>query len=89
MTILFFRGLDEGATAPPAIPWRPAPAPITASARPAGQEPPLRGWGLLREWWRRRRSRIFLCQLDDFLLKDIGVTRAEAEHEVNKPFWLP
>ena len=37
--------------------------------------------------WRRRRSRNLLSQLDDYMLKDIGVTRAEAHLEANKPFW--
>jgi uncharacterized protein YjiS (DUF1127 family) len=37
--------------------------------------------------WRRHRSRVRLAELDGRLLKDIGVTYAEAEHEANKPFW--
>ena len=37
--------------------------------------------------WRRRRSRNLLSQLDDYMLRDIGVTRAEAQLEANKPFW--
>ena len=43
----------------------------------------------LSMWWRRRRSRERLADLSEHLLKDIGITRAEAEHEANKPFWLP
>jgi uncharacterized protein YjiS (DUF1127 family) len=38
---------------------------------------------------RRRRSRMVLSGLNDHLLKDIGMTRAEAEFEINKPFWSP
>jgi uncharacterized protein YjiS (DUF1127 family) len=38
---------------------------------------------------RRRRSRVVLSGLNDPLLKDIGMTRAEAELEINKPFWPP
>jgi len=37
--------------------------------------------------WRRRRSRNLLSQLDDYMLRDIGVTRAEAQLEASKPFW--
>jgi uncharacterized protein YjiS (DUF1127 family) len=43
----------------------------------------------LQEWRRRHRSRTSLSELNDRMLKDIGVTYAEAEHEANKPFWLP
>ena len=43
----------------------------------------------LREIFRHRRSRTVLSRLDDYLLRDIGMTRAEAEFEENKPFWLP
>ena len=39
--------------------------------------------------WRRRRSRVALCTLNDRMLKDIGVTRSEAEYEANKWFWHP
>jgi len=42
---------------------------------------------LLRGAWRRHRSRNELTRLNPALLKDIGVTYAEAEDEANKPFW--
>ena len=32
-------------------------------------------------------SRNALARLDDDMLKDIGLTRAEAEEEAAKPFW--
>jgi uncharacterized protein YjiS (DUF1127 family) len=41
----------------------------------------------LREWWRRNRERAQLAALDDRMLKDIGLTRADAEFLSNKPFW--
>jgi uncharacterized protein YjiS (DUF1127 family) len=41
----------------------------------------------IREAWQRRRSRVYLSELNEHLLKDIGVTPAEAELEMNKPFW--
>ena len=37
--------------------------------------------------YRRYQSRQLLAQLDGHMLKDIGVTYAEAETEANKPFW--
>lgn len=40
--------------------------------------------------WRQlkwRRQRHDLAGLDDRLLADIGVTRAQARHEACKPFW--
>jgi uncharacterized protein YjiS (DUF1127 family) len=38
-------------------------------------------------WARRRRQRDALLSLDDSLLKDIGLTRLDAEAEGRKPFW--
>ena len=46
-------------------------------------------WITIRAAWRRYRSRQRIAQLDPQLLKDIGVTYAEAEAEANKPFWYP
>ncbi|WP_448203026.1 DUF1127 domain-containing protein [Azospirillum sp. sgz302134] len=34
--------------------------------------------------WRQRQA---LLKLDDHLLKDIGISRADAEAETRKPFW--
>ncbi|MGQ9369649.1 DUF1127 domain-containing protein [Azospirillum sp. ST 5-10] len=36
------------------------------------------------ERWRQRQA---LLRLDDHLLKDIGITRADAEGEADKSFW--
>jgi uncharacterized protein YjiS (DUF1127 family) len=44
-------------------------------------------WAMLRSAWRCYRSRQRIPQLDRHLLKDIGVSFAEAEAEANKPFW--
>ena len=41
----------------------------------------------VREWRRRSRERAELAALDDRTLKDIGLTRADAEFLSNKPFW--
>ncbi len=34
--------------------------------------------------WRTRRQ---LARLPDFMLKDIGISRIDAEQEARKPFW--
>ncbi|MFC7368646.1 MULTISPECIES: DUF1127 domain-containing protein [Vreelandella] len=41
----------------------------------------------LRQYHQRRRSRCQLLTLDDRLLEDIGITRAQACKEGHKPFW--
>jgi len=41
----------------------------------------------LREWRRRARERADLASLDDRSLRDIGLTRADAQFLANKPFW--
>jgi uncharacterized protein YjiS (DUF1127 family) len=35
----------------------------------------------------RRRQRLALGRLDDRMLRDIGLTSADVEGEVSKPFW--
>jgi uncharacterized protein YjiS (DUF1127 family) len=44
---------------------------------------------MLLQFHERARQRQALMALDDRLLKDIGVSRADAEREANKPFWRP
>jgi uncharacterized protein YjiS (DUF1127 family) len=39
------------------------------------------------EWGERARQRRALRELPDYLLRDIGVSRDEAELEAHKPFW--
>lgn len=43
----------------------------------------------LSTWLRRARERRDLSTLDDHMLKDIGVTRADVEFEAQKHFWMP
>jgi uncharacterized protein YjiS (DUF1127 family) len=42
---------------------------------------------LLRCWRERVRRRQELVRLDRRLLRDVGITAAEAERECGKPFW--
>jgi uncharacterized protein YjiS (DUF1127 family) len=41
----------------------------------------------IRAWRLRAATRRELSRLDDRLLKDIGITRAQAYREAVKPFW--
>ncbi len=46
------------------------------------------GWlQLAAIWIERSRNRRALTRLDDHLLRDIGIWRAEAEREAARPFW--
>ena len=42
---------------------------------------------VLREWHRRKKGRLELARLDERMLRDIGLTRVDADCEINKPFW--
>jgi len=46
-----------------------------------------RSLDLYLTWRARRRSRSDLMGLPDDMLKDIGLSRGEAELEYEKPFW--
>jgi uncharacterized protein YjiS (DUF1127 family) len=41
----------------------------------------------LWEWRGRARERRQLSELSDVMLKDIGISRADASSEFEKPFW--
>lgn len=45
------------------------------------------GLSLLFGWLERARSRRQLAELDDRMLADIGVDRATARSEADRPFW--
>ena len=46
-----------------------------------------RVWATLREWRRRAHDRAQLAKLDHRMLRDIGLTEADAEYLSGKPFW--
>ena len=54
-----------------------------ANRQPAPQIPTSR-W---KAFWRRLTTRRALLNLTDAQLADIGLTRAEANHEALRPFW--
>ncbi len=46
-----------------------------------------RALATLREWRRRTHDRAELAKLDHRMLRDIGLTEADAEYLSSKPFW--
>lgn len=57
------------------IAWQPARAVLGA------------GLTYILEWRERARQRDLLAGLDDRMLRDIGLTRADVMCEASKPFW--
>lgn len=43
--------------------------------------------GALEGWRQRHEQRRALAMLSDHLLRDVGLTRQDAEEELRKPFW--
>ncbi len=62
---------------------------IKASAMGVARRLVVRVVDTLILWQERARQRHHLAALDPNLLKDIGVSRADAWQEANKPFWRP
>jgi uncharacterized protein YjiS (DUF1127 family) len=82
--------LETRAELPRATSYYPARIPPERQWRayPSNLSELLRGvCATLREWRRRRNGRLELARLDDRMLRDIGLTRIDAEYEINKPFW--
>lgn len=44
-------------------------------------------WRTLLRWQRRHDERLRLAAMDDRLLSDVGISRAQAAAEAEKPFW--
>ena len=44
---------------------------------------------VLVRWQQRFEDRHYLSRMNDDMLRDIGVGRAELEQELQKPFWRP
>ena len=49
--------------------------------------PLSRVFGLIATWRERHAWRLDMRRLDDHMLADIGLSRADAEVEIAKPFW--
>ena len=69
----------------------------TTTMTPASGEreaPTLAAWLLygaerIEAWRARARSRLALLEMSDAMLKDIGLSRADAWRESREPFWRP
>jgi uncharacterized protein YjiS (DUF1127 family) len=48
-----------------------------------------RAFSALLAWQERAAMRRGLARMDDRLLRDIGLTRADVRRELGKPFWRP
>ena len=66
---------------------RPAAQPVSLPHKTQVGDILLRLFESLGRWQQRARSRRDLMAMDDHLLKDIGLSRADAWQEADKPFW--
>ena len=62
-------------------------SPVPHRQRRAGNSIAGRVLATLREWRRRAHDRAELAKFDDRMLRDIGLTPADAEFLSSKPFW--
>jgi uncharacterized protein YjiS (DUF1127 family) len=46
-----------------------------------------RGWDKIRMWRQIAHERSELRRLSEYIAKDIGISRADAEREADRPFW--
>ena len=65
--------------------YGPAKLALVPSARSIGLVTRL--FDLIFAWRNRARQRRHLAELDDRLLRDIGISRVHVEHEISLPFW--
>lgn len=42
----------------------------------------------VQQWWELARQRRLLAGLSDEALKDIGLSRADVQAEIQRPFWI-
>jgi len=62
-------------------------SPVPHQDRRAGSGIVGRVLATFREWRRRAHDRAELAKLDHRMLRDIGLTEADAEFLSSKPFW--
>lgn len=78
--------LPGGVTAKPAHGGALASALMPAANR-RGAALVARLVDILLAWHERRRQRRQLAMMDDHMLRDLGLSSADVEQEVHKPFW--
>lgn len=61
--------------------------PVTAARRPADAAGLTRLLDRAASWLEVRRQRRHLLSMSDAMLRDIGLSRADAEREADRPFW--
>jgi uncharacterized protein YjiS (DUF1127 family) len=61
--------------------------PFYGDLPPLALRPRGRALAVLLRWRERARQRRQLREMNDHLLRDIGITRAEAQAEAERPFW--
>jgi uncharacterized protein YjiS (DUF1127 family) len=60
---------------------------ISAAPRARSTSTTRRLVDTVREWRKRSRARWDLQHLDDYILRDICLTRSDVFREASKPFW--
>jgi uncharacterized protein YjiS (DUF1127 family) len=61
--------------------------PVARSAERVAGDRLVQAYEQVLSWLERVHQRRHLAQLSDHMLKDIGLTRADVEAELSKPFW--
>jgi len=83
-----FHGTDRTPDALAPARLQSVPTVARGSGRRASSTRPLFDlMALLRIFWHRAQQRHELAQLSDEQLRDIGISRATAARETEKPFW--
>jgi uncharacterized protein YjiS (DUF1127 family) len=61
--------------------------PVARSTERGAGDRLVQAYEQVLSWLERVHQRRHLAQLSDHMLKDIGLTRADVEAEILKPFW--
>ncbi|MBT0964035.1 DUF1127 domain-containing protein [Denitromonas iodatirespirans] len=64
-----------------------APAPLRAELGTVLQQALRAARITLKTWIKRSRDRRDLREMEEHLLRDVGISRGQANFEGNKPFW--